>query len=162
MKEIVYSNGAKYRGQVNGMDQRDGDGKLEFPNNEAEFVGIFKNGQMREGKIKYFSGQPLIDECSFEGTFENNQWKEGKYKKGLATYKGTFANQTMNGYYTVTWDNGIVYNGNIKDNKLHGEGEMTFPEGNIKKVEGVWANDQMETCKMMTMANGSTADNYNP
>lgn len=68
----------------------------------------------------------------------------------------------MNGKYKVEWTSGISFNGQIKDNKLHGEGEMTFKEGNIAKIKGVWDNDTLETCKLLTMRDGSTATNYKP
>ena len=68
----------------------------------------------------------------------------------------------MEGNYKVTWDNGIEYDGMIEDNKLHGEGSMTFNDGNILKIEGVWTNDTLTKCNMLTMRDGSTADNYDP
>ena len=90
---------------------------------------------MTTGKITYHD---TGNDCWFEGTFENGQWDVGSYKKGPATYKGKFLNQSMEGSYKVTWDNGIEYEGMIEDNKLHGEGSMTFNDGNILKIEGVW------------------------
>ena len=68
----------------------------------------------------------------------------------------------MQGNYVVTWDNGIKYEGAIEDNKLHGEGTMTFDDGNIKTIQGEWQNDTLTTCKLLTMRDGSTATNYNP
>ena len=46
-------------------------------------------------------------------------------------YEGVFENQAMNGKFKVEWTSGIIYNGQLESNKLHGEGEMTFKEGNI-------------------------------
>ena len=62
----------------------------------------------------------------------------GEYKKGPAIYKGKFHDQAMQGEYVVTWENGIQYEGLIEDNKLHGAGTMTFNDGNIKTIQGVW------------------------
>ena len=39
---------------------------------------------------------------------------------------------------------------------------MTFKEGNIEKINGVWANDTLATCKLLTMRDKSTATNYMP
>ena len=41
-KEMSYSNGASYSGTVNKMNQRQGQGTLKFPNNEATYVGMFE------------------------------------------------------------------------------------------------------------------------
>ena len=68
----------------------------------------------------------------------------------------------MNGIYTVVWLSGISYKGAIENNKLHGAGEMTFKEGNIAKIKGVWANDTLETSDLLTMRDQSTATNYKP
>ena len=39
---------------------------------------------------------------------------------------------------------------------------MTFKEGNIEKINGVWANDTLVDCKLLTMRDKSTATNYVP
>ena len=62
----------------------------------------------------------------------------------------------------VTWENGIKYDGKVVDNKLEGPGVMTFDDGNIATIEGVWTNDTLTTCNMLTMRDGSTANNYDP
>lgn len=114
---------------------------------------------MTNGKITYHDSG---NDCHFTGTFKDGQWDVGIYKKGPATYDGKFVNQGMEGEYTVTWDNGIQYVGTIHDNKLHGAGEMTFNDGNILKIKGTWTNDTLTACELLTMRDGSTADNYDP
>ena len=114
---------------MNPMNQRHGKGVLRFPNNEAIYDGFFMEGVMTQGRMTY---PQAASECWFEGTFTNNQWDKGRYKKGPAVYEGTFDNQTMNGYFKVEWEtSGIRYEGQVKANKLHGEGEMSFNDGNI-------------------------------
>ena len=51
----------------------------------------------------------------------------------------------MNGYFKIEWANtGIRYQGEVKANKLHGDGEMSFnDESNIAKIEGVWHEDSL-------------------
>ena len=158
-KNISYSNGATYDGQVNQMNQRHGQGRLEFPNGEAVYEGIFEAGNMTDGMIKY---ENTGGECWFKGTFKNGSWCKGVYKKGPATYEGIFVDQKMNGTYKVSWTSGINYQGQLEENKLHGEGEMTFKEGNIAKIKGVWNNDTLEQCTLLTMRDGSSATNYMP
>ena len=160
VRNIVYSNGATYDGQVNAMNQREGQGKLKFAGDKAVFEGIFEGGQMSKGKVTYL--EQAGGECSFEGTFKGNQWGKGIYTKGGATYEGTFADQTMKGKFKITWPSKVVYEGGVQNNELHGEGVMTFPPGHgkIKEVKGTWKSD-LEKCALLTMENGDTATNYN-
>ena len=53
VKNISYSNGATYDGQVNQMNQRHGKGTLNFPNGEAVYEGLFEGGNMTKGKLEY-------------------------------------------------------------------------------------------------------------
>lgn len=164
VRNIVYSNGATYDGQVNAMNQRHGQGKLKFAGDKAVFEGIFKGGMMSTGKISYL--EQAGGECCFEGTFEGNQWHKGVYTKGGATYKtlkeGVFENQTMKGEFEITWPSKVVYKGNVLNNELQGKGTMTFPAGHgkIKEIQGNWKTD-LEKCDLLTMQNGDTATNYN-
>ena len=68
----------------------------------------------------------------------------------------------MEGRYKINWDDGIEYEGYIEDNKLNGDGTMTFDDGSIWKIEGVWENDTLTKCNLLTMRDGSTANNYDP
>lgn len=68
----------------------------------------------------------------------------------------------MNGYFKVEWEGGIRYEGLVKENKLHGEGEMSYNDGNIAQIKGVWDNDTVQTCSLLVMRDGSTATNYKP
>ena len=159
MKNVTYSNGALYEGQVNPMNQRHGKGILTFPNDQAVYDGFFDEGRMTDGRISYPKAE---SECWFEGSFTNDQWNKGKYKKGPALYEGTFDNQRMNGYFTVEWAGGIRYEGLIRENKLHGDGEMSFKDGNIAQIQGVWADDTLQKSSLLVMRDGSTATNYDP
>ena len=160
VKNVTYSNGATYDGQVNAMNQRHGKGILNFPNAEARYEGIFENGNLSKGKITYL-GQSG-GECWFDGTFKNGQWHKGKYMKGQAMYEGIFHDQQMNGKFTVTWPSGVKYVGQLQNNKLHGEGVMTFKEGNIAEIKGTWEADNLVKSNLLTMRDGSTATNYDP
>ena len=39
---------------------------------------------------------------------------------------------------------------------------MNFTQGNIKSIKGVWNQDTLETCSLLTMKDESTATNYVP
>lgn len=68
MKDVVYSNGATYTGQVDEMNLRHGKGILTFNENKAVYDGFFDEGAMTEGRITYPKAEC---ECWFEGTFTN-------------------------------------------------------------------------------------------
>ena len=37
---------------------------------------------------------------------------------------------------------------------------MTFKEGPIATIQGTWSQGQLDSCKLLTRRDGSTADNY--
>jgi len=39
---------------------------------------------------------------------------------------------------------------------------MTFAEGKIAQIKGTWNTDSLESSKLLTMREGSTATNYQP
>jgi len=68
----------------------------------------------------------------------------------------------MNGYFKVEWEGGIRYEGQVRDNRLHGEGEMIFSDGNVAHIRGEWKEDVLDICSSLVMRDGSTATNYVP
>ena len=51
-----------------------------------------------------------------------------KTAKGRLT--GHFHNDLINGEGTLHWYDGRRYEGSFKNSKFHGEGKITYPEGN--------------------------------
>lgn len=151
--EINYKNGATYKGKHKDH-LRDGYGELKTGN--VTFDGFFKENRFVSGKLTY------SDTCWFDGTFENEQFKHGTFHNNSVEYRGSFKGQTMVGEFSVKWPSNIKYVGPVSNNKLNGKGVMTFPDGvgNIKQVEGTWENDQLIQCDLLTMHDGSTADNF--
>ena len=69
----------------------------------------------------------------------------------------------MSGEFTVEWTaTGTVYKGLLQDDKLHGDGLLTFKEGAIASIDGTWNQGELETCRLMTRRDESTATNYQP
>ena len=67
----------------------------------------------------------------------------------------------MSGNFTVEWTTtGTVYRGQLQDDKLHGDGLLTYKEGSIASIDGTWNQGELETCKLMTRRDESTATNY--
>lgn len=161
---ITYKNQASYDGYVNKEGLRHGEGTLVFPNRDARFHGVFEHGAMAKGTIEYLkAGKEQGMDLLFTGTFRDGQWLAGKFTRGTTTYEGHFDGQTMkmNGKFLVEWtDTGAVYDGFLQDDQMHGEGVLTYKEGEIAMIEGTWNAGVLETCKLLKRRDGSTADNF--
>ena len=55
-------------------------------------------------------------------------------------YKGQLKNNKMNGNGTYIFDNGEKYIGEFKDDKFHGKGKYIYPDGSEEK--GEWVDDE--------------------
>ena len=68
---------------------------------------------------------------AYEGEFVNGK-KEGygtlRTQQGRLT--GHFHNDLINGQGIFQWLDGRRYEGEFKDSRFHGEGTITYPEGN--------------------------------
>ena len=58
-----------------------------------------------------------------------NNWKVYVDDKRLEEF------ENLNGTYEVQFDNGLIYNGDWKENKMHGKGKMTYASGDIYEGE---------------------------
>ena len=54
-------------------------------------------------------------------------------KKGQYTYYGNFKNNKMTGQGTMSFENGKFYKGEFLDGKFNGYGELTLPNKTIQK-----------------------------
>jgi hypothetical protein len=70
--------------------------------------------------------------------FWNNCFGEMKNDQGV--YEGTFVDGQMNGYGTFSWKNGMKYVGEFS-NGLHGQGTFTWPDGSV--YVGQFTNDRL-------------------
>lgn len=62
--------------------------------------------------------------------------------------------------FHVKWPSNIEYKGQVSNSKLNGLGEITFPEGEIEKIKGIWKDDMLIQSDLLTMRDGSTATNF--
>lgn len=64
--------------------------------------------------------------------------------------RGYFKNDLINGNGRFEWGNGDgrVYEGEFKDSKFHGEGEIRLKNGNVLK--GVWEEGHSVELKAVT------------
>jgi hypothetical protein len=132
----VYANGTVYDG--------------EFVNGERQGFGICK---YKDGKGKNYDGSDYIFGNDYQGeegfTYEGEWYQNKRHGKGkLKDAEGTIIlegiwennqiknNQIKNGTGKKTYDNGDVYDGELKDGKHHGKGKYTFATGSI--YDGDW------------------------
>ena len=54
--------------------------------------------------------------------------------------------ENLNGTYEVEFVDGAIYQGDWKDNNKHGQGNLTYPNGD--KYEGIWENDKLKDGKV--------------
>jgi hypothetical protein len=107
-----------YEGEVNENGKPDGYGI--FINDDRRYEGQFKNGR-RDGKgVMIFPPATPPTHCMDE---------IGCWKK----YDGDWINGKMHGQGVLEYDDGVIYEGSFKDDKLQGEGKLrnNYGEGPI-------------------------------
>lgn len=99
----------------------------------SRFEGLFENGQRKEGKYMYASGD------SYEGSFQKNQRHGyGIYvHKGGQIFKGIYEKDEKQ-YGIFYYLNGDEYTGTFSNNKPDGFGVMHLSGG--KTIEGLWTD----------------------
>ena len=107
----TWADGKKYVGSWRD-DKQSGQGTHTWPSGQ-KYVGSWRDGDYQEGTMIYENGQKFV-----------GSWRDGK----------------RNGQGTYTFLSGEKYDGSWKDGDYHGQGTLTYANGNIKK-SGIWKND---------------------
>ena len=109
--EYIFSNGSTYMGQVvNGL--RDGEGIFQSVD------GIIYEGEWKRG-LKHGKGRIIQGNMEMEG-----EWKEG----------------VICGKCRIRWKSGNLFEGELADNKMNGNGYMVWNDKN-EKYTGRWENN---------------------
>ena len=109
--EYIFSNGSTYTGSVlNGL--RDGEGIFQ------SIDGIIYEGEWKRG-LKHGKGKIVQGNMELEG-----EWKEG----------------VICGKCRIQWKSGNLFEGELADNKLNGNGYMVWNDKN-EKYTGRWENN---------------------
>jgi hypothetical protein len=138
---IELPDGARFIGDVSGG----------LPNGWGIFNqsnGTRLAGQWRNGIPYRLSGMAVYA----DGTVENGTWD---YAMGVGSgtiswrdgrvYTGGWRNdpgssELPEGKGTMTWPDGHTYVGRFRNGKMHGQGKITYPNGQV--VEGLWGHGE--------------------
>ena len=109
-----------------------GSGVKIYPDS-SKFEGVFENGQRKEGKYVYSSGDV------YEGSFQANlRHGYGTYLyKGGQVFKGIYKNDEKE-FGLFRYKNGDEYTGTFANNKPDGFGVMCLANG--QTLEGMWVD----------------------
>lgn len=145
--KMTYRNAEVYQGQwENG--QRVGHGKITY-NNDEEIIsleGEWKNDQIL-GKNLTVTFSNLSTKGTYTGDWLDN-CAHGTGKTSFPTHhatlryhEGEYLNGMFHGIGILIYKNNESYNGQLKNDRRHGSGELTMADGTVQK--GIWENDQL-------------------
>ena len=124
---VVYSDGVTYKGRLFYGIQHD----LTYESTNLIF-------EISESAKLFYPDNNIL----FEGSFAYGLKKTGKYynKDGTLLYDGTFVDNCKEGTGTLYYSNGLVYKGELKNNKLSGFGEIRNKDNNLI-LKGLFSDD---------------------
>ena len=131
---MTYANGNTYDGNWN-QDKREGYGK------ETDAEGNTYEGMWLKDR-KHGIGKMTWTDKTFDG-----EWINGDYRKGLMiyskgdVYEGQFKNGKQHGEGQIRYANGEEYDGEWFQNSRRGQGKMIFQNGEV--YEGEWQADSL-------------------
>ena len=131
---IIFPNGTKYTGTMLN-NEITGEGEYTFSNGST-YVGSVLNG-LRDGKGIFQS----IDGIIYEGEWKKGlKHGKGKIKQGNMELEGEWREGVIWGKCRIKWKSGNIYDGELADNKLDGNGYMVWNDKN-EKYTGRWENN---------------------
>ena len=171
LKEFIFDNGDKYRGEYNDEGIMHGNGTYTFKNGNI-YVGELKMGVFEgKGKLIYkngdfYEGNWLDDNKEGEGkfTYANGNIYEGNFRLGYMEgkgklsisngniYIGEFEKNKMSGFGKYYYKSGEIYEGQFKDDKINGQGTFS---GNGYKCEANFLDGEMSGYGKITYSDGS-------
>jgi hypothetical protein len=162
-----YGDGSVYEGQFVEGVKSCYDSDASIPEKEQEFC---RNGRLlKQSTYKSSSGEIYVGEfyngrmhgfgsyskpdgsLAYTGQFHNGKKQGyGSLTTSTGVLSGHFKNDLINGSGKFEWGNGDgrVYEGEFKDSKFHGEGEIRLKNGNVLK--GVWEEGHSVELKAIT------------
>lgn len=141
----AYADGSKYEGLF--QDGKiEGQGTFFFPNGD-KYVGQFQAG--------YSHGQGTLYHA--DGTRTSGKWQNGEFINDINTNFseiGCITGDCNNGAGVYVYQDRVAkYNGDFQNGKPHGQGHITYANGEI--YLGSWANGQFNGEGTLTLLDGS-------
>ncbi|MBE6125212.1 MAG: AAA family ATPase [Erysipelotrichaceae bacterium] len=153
-KEIRYSNGTYYNGEVNTQGNPDGYGDISFSNGDT-YTGEFVNNTLTgKGEYRYNNGN------IYRGDMRNAsrhgkgimKWADGTW------FEGEFVSDYIDGYGTMHFNDGVVFEGTMSQKDDKENGTYTYPDG--RTVSGTFANGERNGYIVLTWPDGSSCEGY--
>ena len=131
---LCFPDGTKYEGTIKN-NRITGEGTYTFTNG-ATYQGTVLNG-LRDGHGIYKSA----DNIYYEGGWKNGlKHGKGKIIQGGMELEGEWEKGILCGKCRVKWKSGNVFDGELKDNAMNGNGYMIWYNKN-EKFMGQWKNN---------------------
>ena len=130
---FIFPNGTTYTGTIT-KNELTGKGTLSF-NDGSSYTGYVVKGRM-EGKGMYVNG-----ECCYDGVWRDGLKEgKGKLKQGKMECEGEWKEGKINGKCRIKWESGNLYDGEVVEDRLCGNGYMVW-FGKSEKYSGMWKNN---------------------
>ena len=131
---LIFPDGTKYVGTMKDGEIT-GTGTYTFSNGST-YIGEVLNG-LRHGKGVFQS----LDGIHYEGEWRNGlKHGKGKIKQDGMDLEGEWEEGVLKGKCRIKWKTGNVYEGQLNDNKMCGNGYMIW-FNKLEKYTGQWDNN---------------------
>ena len=131
---ITFPDGTKYVGTIIN-NEITGVGTYTFEDGST-YKGEVLNG-LREGKGSY----QTLDGIFYEGEWKNGlKHGKGKIIQGNMELEGEWENGILNGKCRIKWKTGNIFDGELINNNMNGNGYMIWFNKN-EKYTGMWKNN---------------------
>eukprot|EP00760_Papus_ankaliazontas_P028626 PhM_4_TR3814/c0_g1_i1/m.91989 len=137
-------DGDVYIGSYNDKWERHGWGSAWLADG-TYMVGKFVNDELVDGKVTI---QDSAESMVFEGRLENEMFLEGKLSHRGKVYTGRFEENRPHGPGRMSLPNGGYLEGSFYRGKMHGKGVMKLENGHIYKgefVQGLIVSGELRT-----------------
>ena len=131
---IIFPNGTRYTGTMMN-NEITGEGEYIFSNGST-YSGSVLNG-LRDGKGIFQSADGIIYEGEWKKGLKHGK---GKIIQGNMELEGEWREGLIWGKCKIKWKSGNIFNGELADNKLCGNGYMVWNDKN-EKYTGRWENN---------------------
>ncbi len=150
---LTWLSGAEYTGE---FEEGKYHGQGTFTSTEGDrYVGEFKEGAGDGNGILSLANGEIHDGAWYKGYMLLAELSPGiasAIRWSGALYEGQWVDNRPHGEGTLTWPDGLEYSGEFKDGRREGWATVTWPDGH--KYLGEYKNDKITGQGTFTWANG--------